>query len=80
MAVGDGKFHLVDDLPVERNTDLGVDRELHGLGREFDLLAGSHQPAKDTFTLRPHTRNAKYTNCRFLPFTSKVRNVFIGDA
>ena len=38
-----------------------------------------HTP-KDTFTLRPHTRNAKYTACRFLTFTSKVRNVFIEDA
>jgi len=38
-----------------------------------------HTP-KDTFTLRPHTRNAKYTNYRFLTFTSRVRNVFIGDS
>ena len=33
----------------------------------------------DAFTLRPHTRNAKYTNYRFLTFTSKVRNAFIQD-
>jgi hypothetical protein len=38
-----------------------------------------HTP-NDTFTLRPHTRNAKHTNYRFLTFTSKVRNVFIGDS
>ncbi len=38
-----------------------------------------HTP-EDTFTLQPHTRNAKYTNERFLAFTSKVRNVFIKDA
>ncbi len=38
-----------------------------------------HTP-EDTYTLRPHTRNAKYTNYRFLTFTSKVRNVFIKDA
>jgi len=38
-----------------------------------------HTP-KDTYTLRPHTRNAKYTNYRFLTFTSKVRNAFIEDA
>lgn len=38
-----------------------------------------HTP-EDTYTLRPHTRNAKYTNYRFLTFTSKVRNVFIDDA
>jgi hypothetical protein len=38
-----------------------------------------HTP-KDTFTLRPHTRNATYTNYRYLAFTSKVRNAFIEDA
>ncbi len=38
-----------------------------------------HSP-EDTFTLRPHTRNAKYTNYRYLTFTSKVRNAFITDA
>ncbi|MBL7038879.1 MAG: hypothetical protein ISR77_09635 [Pirellulaceae bacterium] len=38
-----------------------------------------HTP-EDTYTPRPHTRNAKYTNYRFLTFTSKVRNVFIEDA
>ena len=38
-----------------------------------------HTP-KDTFTPRPHTRNAKYTNYRFLTFISKVRNVFVRDA
>jgi len=36
--------------------------------------------SKDTLTPRPHTRNAKYTNYRFLTFTSKVRNAFIEDA
>ncbi len=38
-----------------------------------------HTP-KDTFTLRPHTRNAKHTAYRFLTFTSQVRNFFIKDA
>jgi hypothetical protein len=38
-----------------------------------------HSP-EDTFTLRPHTRNAKYTNYRYLTFTSKVRNSFITDS
>ncbi len=38
-----------------------------------------HTP-EDTFTLRPHTRRAKYTNYRFLTFISKVRNAFIDDA
>jgi hypothetical protein len=37
-----------------------------------------HTP-RDTFTPRPHTRYAKYTNYRFLTFTSKVRNVFIDE-
>jgi len=37
-----------------------------------------HTP-QDTFTPRPHTRYAKYTNYRFLTFTSKVRNAFIQD-
>lgn len=37
-----------------------------------------HTP-EDAYMLRPHTRNAKYTNYRFLTFTSKVRNVFIKD-
>jgi hypothetical protein len=38
-----------------------------------------HTP-EDTYALRPHTRNAKYTNYRFLTFTSKVRNVFIENS
>jgi hypothetical protein len=38
-----------------------------------------HTP-EDTRTPRPHTRNAPYTNYRFLTFTSKVRNAFIEDA
>ena len=38
-----------------------------------------HTP-EDTYTPRPHTRYAKYTNYRFLTFTSKVRNAFIEDA
>ncbi len=37
-----------------------------------------HTPG-DAFTLRPHTRNAKYTNYRSLTFTSKVRNAFVHD-
>jgi hypothetical protein len=37
-----------------------------------------HTP-EDTLTPRPHTRNARYTNYRFLTFTSKVRNAFIED-
>ncbi len=32
---------------------------------------------EDTVTPRPHTRRMRYTNYRFLTFTSKVRNVFI---
>jgi hypothetical protein len=38
-----------------------------------------HTP-EDTLTPRPHTRRARYTNYRFLTFTSKVRNVFLEDA
>jgi hypothetical protein len=35
--------------------------------------------AQGTFTPRPHTRSARYTNYRFLAFTSKVRNAFVKD-
>ena len=38
-----------------------------------------HTP-EDTYTAHPDTQNAKYTNYRYLTFTSKVRNAFIEDS
>ena len=35
---------------------------------------------EDAFTPRPHSGRMKYTNYRFLTFTSKVRNVFVEES